>query len=330
MNLKSENIYFKNINPHKNEMEIFAEEVVKYMIKENILLTPINFGVCYERVLAGKNENLKKKINTLIELESENFEEKSKEHEKHLKQGFGSVKNMLNLTTTIYKNISLMEKFLINKQEKMDNIQDLHSAKELLHSLNKDVQKLKNILNNQSNSMKTIYNETVVILKQVEDESIYDKEYNVYNFKFLLSKLEQEKKLIKAFEHNSTLIMIEIMDDVKKTINNEKVLSLMMKTLSKLILKTSRRNDIVSHYRNGIFIILLKHTNLDNAKLAANRLHELVENSTFFNNDVEIKISIAIGLINISHENENETIISKTLSALQSSHLNKKQKYIIG
>jgi diguanylate cyclase (GGDEF)-like protein len=116
----------------------------------------------------------------------------------------------------------------------------------------------------------------------------------------LSKQLEKEKSLIKQFNHLSSIIFLRISKETIKRVNNDKILGFASKTISKLLFKTSRRNDIVGYYENGTFALILKHTNLISAKRTAERLRDLVNSTNFFWGDKDIKLDISIGISNIS------------------------------
>jgi len=144
-----------------------------------------------------------------------------------------------------------------------------------------------------------------------------------------MSKIEKEVGLIKEFKHKSSLIMIELSRELKATVNNEKALILMTRTIARLLLKTSRRSDIVAHYGNGVFAMLLKHTNIASAKKASVRLVELVSNSNFFLADREIQLKISIGVTDIETECSVEEIIVSALSGIEKAYFHKDTDYAV-
>jgi diguanylate cyclase (GGDEF)-like protein len=70
----------------------------------------------------------------------------------------------------------------------------------------------------------------------------------------------------------------------------------MIRTIARLLMKTSRRSDLVAHYGNGVFAMILKHTDLKSAEKASERLCELVSSSNFFLAEREINLKISIGI----------------------------------
>ena len=300
-----------------SDIEIYAKEVLASLIADNLPPTPNNFSLYFDRLLEEKSENLRKQIQSILELEESNDAENTIELEHRLKQGFSSIKSILGVTAGLYKNISLMMKILEKRKKELESNPQREKLQGIINILESDVLKLSSILKTQSSSMKGIYDETAKIVKSVENETIFDNQFGVYNKRYLLTKIEQEQGLIAKFNHQSSLIMIELAQDLKVGIRNEKALQLMTRTIARLLLKTSRRSDIVAHYGNGIFAMLLKHTDIESAKKASERLSDLVANSNFFLADKEIQLKISIGVTNIEPAYTVEEIIVSALEGIE-------------
>lgn len=318
-----------SLNDPTSDLEIFAKEVLNALISDNLPPTPNNFALYFDRILEDKSESLRRQIGSILELEEDNHEEKSIELEKTLKQGFSSVKGILQLSATLYKNISLMEKILEKKKEEMRDVPSLNNANDLLSSLGSDVGKLSSILKKQVSHMKIIYEETATIVKQVENETIFDNQFGVYNKRFLITKLEQERHLIDEFKHKSSLITVRLSKATGEKIQSEKAQHLMTRTVARLLLKTSRRSDIVAHYGEGIFAMVLKHTDIESAKRASERLFDLVSSSNFFLAEQEIQLRIAIGIAELTSAKGVDQTLDCTLSAMDAADNNAKLRYMV-
>ena len=168
--------------------------------------------------------------------------------------------------------------------------------------------------------MKSLYDDTASIIKNVENETIFDNKFGIYNKRYLLSKIEQELGLVKEFSHKSSLIIIELSRDLKKEVANEKAILLMTKTIARLLLKTSRRSDIVAHYGNGVFAMLLKHTDIESAKKASDRLSYLVSNSNFFLAEQEILLKISIGITDINCQYSVEEVVVAAIDGIDQAY----------
>ena len=315
-------------NP-SSDIEIYAKEVLHALIADNLPPTPNNFSLYFDRLLEDKSESLRKQIHSMLELEESNDAENTILLEQSLKKGFGSIKSLLSTTATLYKNMSLMTKILDKRRQELSEHPEIKEAIGIVATLEGDVSKLNSILKTQSSQMKSIYDDTAKIIKNVENETIFDNQFGVYNKRYLLTKVEQEMGLIKEFNHKSSLIMIELCRDLKKSVNNEKAVVLMTRTIARLLLKTSRRSDIVAHYGNGVFSMLLKHTDIESAKKASERLIELVSNSNFFLADREIQLKLSIGVTNIDSFYSVEEIVVSAMDGIEQAYSKKNMDYAV-
>lgn len=318
-----------DIDNPSSDVEIYAKEVLASLIADNLPPTPNNFSLYFDRLLEDKSENLRRQIHSMLELEESNDDENTIILEQNLKQGFVSIKNILGVTANLYKNMALMTKILEKRKGELASNTDAKEALSIIGILEGDVSKLNSILKVQSSKMKDIYDETATIVKNVENETIFDNKFGVYNKRYLLTKIEQELSLITEFKHKSSLMMIELDKGLKKSVKNDKALVLMTRTIARLLLKTSRRSDIVAHYGNGVFSMLLKHTDLENAKRAAARLSELVSNSNFFLADREIQLKISIGITNIDNNYTVEEIVVSSLDGIAKAYEDKKCDFAV-
>ncbi len=318
-----------NMDNPSSDIEIYSKEVLSSLIADNLPPTPNNFSLYFDRLLEDKSESLRKQIVSMLELEESNDAESTIQLEHSLKQGFSSIKNILGTTANLYKNMSLMTKILDKRRKELEEDDDIQSTISVAAALENDVTKLSAILKKQSSQMKSMYDVTASIIKNVENETIFDNKFGVYNKRYLMSKVEQEISLVKQFRHKSSLIIIELSRELKSSIGNEKAIVLMTRTIARLLLKTSRRSDIVAHYGNGIFSMLLKHTDIESAKKASERLCDLVSNSNFFLSDREIQLKISIGITDIDALYSVEEILVSAMKGVEKAYKNNKIDYAV-
>ena len=136
--------------------------------------------------------------------------------------------------------------------------------------------------------LKANYEKAGTTLRSIEQEAIFDPKFGVYNKRHLINSIEIEKDGISKYNYASTLMLIKVKDEILSTVVNSKDRSIVLRNISKLLLKTSRRSDTLAHYGDGIFAMLMKHTNLDGAKKAAERIAELIYATSFFIGENEI------------------------------------------
>jgi len=302
-----------------SDLEVYAQEVISALNEDNLPPTPNNYSLYFDRNLEKKSEALRKEISQVLEFEDSSDDEKQIRMEKSLKQGFTSIKSVLQVTATLYKNMALMSKILEKRQKEIGGNTSPVLVKGTITSLQGDLVKLSTIVKKQTDSMKESYQETADIVKDVENNTIFDNQYGVYNKRYLLAKLEQEANLIKKFSHTSTLMIISLAKEMHAT-GNDKTTKMMTRTIARLLLKTSRRSDVVSHYGEGVFAMLLTHTDTFSAQKASERLGDLVSNSNFFMGNKEIQLKISIGISTITPERSVEETIVCALEAMDNAN----------
>ena len=319
-NVKMPSVNALEMDSPSGDIEVYSKEVLNALIADNLPPTPNNFSLYFDRLLEDKSENLRKQVLALLELEEANSDENTIALEQSLKKGFVSMKSMLSATASLYKNMSLMTKILEKRKKELEASPKSEEAMSIIHALEGDVTKLNSIVKTQSTQMKGIYDDTAAIVKNVENETIFDNQFGIYNKRYLLTKIEQEIGLIKEFGHKSSLIMIELSRELRQSVKNDKAILLMTRTIARLLLKTSRRSDIVAHYGNGVFSMLLQHTDIESAKKASERLCDLVSNSNFFLADREIQLKISIGVTNLDALHSVEEIVVSAMDGIEKAY----------
>ncbi len=318
-----------DMNEPANDIEIYSQEVLNTLIADNLPPTPNNFAVYFDKLLEDKSENLRKQVHSILELEDDNDDENAVVLEQSLKEGFNSMKNILDVTATLFKNMSLMSKILEKRKKELMAKSDSQTALRIAKALGNDVDKLNKIFKKQSSQIKTYYENTAKVFKKVEGETIFDNKYGVYNKRYLLEKITKEIESVKEFKYSSSLLMIELSRELILEVKSDKITMLMTKTIARLLLKTSRRSDIVAHYGRGVFAMLLKHTDLESAKKASERLIDLVSNSNLFLADKEIKLKISIGIADIDGYASPDEIIVNALDGIEMASRQKNIDYAV-
>lgn len=312
-----------------SDIETYAAEVLNALIDDNLPPTPNNFSLYFDRLLEDKSENQKQQIVSMLEFEESNDAECRIKLEQSLKKGFVTIKNILVTTVNLYKNMGLMTKILEKRKKELEDSNGAASTISIASALDSDIEKLTSIVKKQSTSIKSLYDETAAIVKSVENETIFDHRFGVYNKRYLMTKIEREIDLVKEFKYKSSLIVIELSRDIKKSILNEKAILLMTRTVARLLLKTSRRSDVVAHYGNGVFSMLLKHTDIESAKKASERLCYLVSNSNFFLAEREVQLKISIGVTDIDANYSVEEIVVAAINGVEIAYDNADLDYAV-
>ncbi len=299
----------------ESSLEKLSSQVVSTMIQEGVPPIPTNFQLYFDRLLDEQPKEVQEEIHSMMELEGSNSDEQAIALEQKLKGAFRSIKQLLQISSNLYKNMTLMSRILSKRQAELGGFKD-PELKKIVKTLQGDVGKLGSILDKQTANMKTFYQETADIVQEVEQGSVFDQQFGVYNKRYLLQKLDLEAQQIARFNHSSSLVTVVLSNEMRE-VPSEKAVLLMEKTVARLLMKTSRRSDIVAHYSQGVFAMLLKHTDLTNAERNATRLIDLVSHTNFFLGDKEVVLSVNIGIANISATRSAEETLLAALEAMK-------------
>ena len=294
----------------------YPKEVLTKMLSEGIIPTPNNYAICFERLLETRSESFQKKMFRILRLDLSDKNHGVLLSERGLKDGFLVMRKILNVSANLYKNMSMMNKVLEKRRVEGETNKNLDATK-ITVALNNDIEKLDVILQKQNTIMKDHYSDTARILKNYENEVIIDKLFNIYNKRYFLMQVEKEIGLMKEFKYKSAIVMIEMDKDFIVSINNEKTLMLITRTLIKLLTKLSRKGDIVAHYGDRQFVLLLTHTNVEAAQLFCSKVCSAVANSNFFLGDREVTLRTSMGIVNINVNQVPDELISSAKAGIK-------------
>jgi len=302
-----------------SELEKFSLYVLKVLMDENIPSTPNNFQIYFEKLLDNKPLSFKKRINDLLEAEMINDDEHRAKMEMEVKEGFIQIKGIMKVVSTVYKNINVMKEIIKRRTSELEVSAGQLSVTNIASALTEDLKKLSGLMSKQNEALKVHYDKTAIILKEIESKAVFDSRFGVYNRRYLVQSIEKECSSIEQFNYSSTLVLAKIKDNVVNKIVNQKDRMILTRNIAKLLLKTSRRSDVVAHYGDGVFAMLMKHTDINNAKRACERINDLIYATSFFIGDNEIETDMELAIIPILPEYTPELLISSALDSLPKS-----------
>lgn len=306
-----------DINEPTSQLEKFAKKVFDKIIEENVPPIPYYYKVYFFNMLDEEPVEFRKQVYELISLEETNEIEKEIELEKQLKRTFKYNKETLQHTAILYKNSQLIKELFEKYKKEMEHLTNPKMVNKLLKNLEEKLNIINLKYEKELSQIKRLYSKNVEILKKIEHSSVYDSKYNIYNKNFFFKELEKEVKLIDKFKHKSSLVTLKIKDKILNSLTSEKSKILLNKSIAKIMLKTSRRTDIVAHLGDGIFGMLLKHTDRIGACKTVERLADMVSNSAIFLEGEEISINIVAGIVEIIKVEETEKLLSFALEMME-------------
>lgn len=311
-----------------SEKHVFAQDILKKMKQDNIAPTPYNFQIYFEMLLEETTSEFQKEIDKIRQTEATNSDEQRAEMEKEIKEGFSIVKNMVQSFTTVYKNISLVKGVIQKRTNELSTTNNQLSVQNITTSLKEDINKFDILMARQLSSLKNHYEQAVSTLKTIEQGSIYDTRYSIYNRKYLLETIHNEGKSVLTHGYSTSLMLVKIKDALLSKIPHSKDRLILTKNIAKLLQRTSKRSDVVAYFSDGVFAMLMRHTDIDGAKKACERISNLVTSSSFFIGEMDIDMDIEMAITKIDGKTSTEETLALMLDALPKSSKST-QTYIV-
>lgn len=271
------------------QLNMFSKQVTDRLIKDNIPPTPANFTIYFEKLLEDKTPTQKESIDKILDLNSSEYEiekEYMSKTDSFLKENFDKTKKLMDGVNEIYSKVNKIKSAIKSKSVELTK----NPTKANVLSFEKSVSSMISSLQQSQESLKENYIGISALMKSFNKESIFDKKYGVYNKKYLFDSIETELSNLKNFHYKGVIISFKVKDDILKSIKLQMDRDLLIKTVASIVLERSRRSDIIAHFDDGMFILLLKHTDTNQAQKAIKSIQELISFSNFFIDSKNIKV----------------------------------------
>ncbi len=295
------------------QVNLYGRQVVDKMIKENIPPTPANYAIYFEKLLEDKPLSQRQNINSVLELEEvEDFNYVLK-IENNINEGFTQIKSMLDVISNVYTKINKLR--TITKVRKEELTKGSNNKISLV-AYEEDLEAITSVLTKQQGALKEQYTKMANVIKDFNNESIFDKKYDVYNKKYLFKTIDGEKANVKNFGYESTLLALRVKHSALSNVRLTRDKELIIKTVGKMILKRSRRSDVIAHLQDGIFILILKHTDMDQAQKTIASIEQMISFSNYIVDSQTIDIELDFAVSKIVPNKTREQIIANALEVL--------------
>jgi diguanylate cyclase len=133
--------------------------------------------------------------------------------------------------------------------------------------------------------------------QQLMDMNNKDPLTEIYNRRYLISRMEEEFEKHKRYDKPFSLIMFDL--DFFKKINDthgHQCGDYMLKSLADLFNASIRSTEVIARYGGEEFCCLLPETDLESARELAERIREKTEASVFMFNETVLKITVSGGV----------------------------------
>jgi diguanylate cyclase (GGDEF)-like protein len=160
-----------------------------------------------------------------------------------------------------------------------------------LESYNRELMALKELYKERARELRAV-------MEKLEEVSITDDLTQIYNHRYLISRLHYEFERAKRYGSSISLIMLDI-DHFKVYNDNNGHLAGddALKKVARLINGAIRETDIVGRYGGEEFAIILLHADLTQVEEVAERIRRTIEEAPFPHEELQPmgKITVSMG-----------------------------------
>ena len=164
------------------------------------------------------------------------------------------------------------------------------------------------------------------LLDKLKELSLKDTHTELYNYKYLMERLDVEIKRSKRYKLPLSILMLDI-DDFK-SINEAHSYQYgdqIIKEFAGYLKGFVRASDIVIRYGGEEFVILLTDTNKKGAAVFGERLSGTIGEHTFDPKGKKIRVKVSMGLASFPEDGASVDTVSKLLNSVDSALLDAKK-----
>lgn len=215
-------------------------------------------------------------ITRVIEADTlEQFKKTLMESEKYTEENILYISNIIRMEATFCRELYGAKKKILTHAGKVGKVkpawfENLNEMMRVTELHIKNIKDVHNKLIKQSNKKYKL--------------SIVDENIGVHSTKFLLRVMEKERRVSEQLGTQIYLTSIWI----KNYSAHAGMLSMLANSLKKIV----RDTDVLAHYKNGIFLVLMPNTNDDSAEIATQRLQASLGEIVFIVENKEIYVDI--------------------------------------
>lgn len=300
----------------EGELRELCDEVVDKVKNDGILATPLNFQIYFERALANKSEELKEVALKMLNHGQQVGYDDYIDLERHLRSSFRSIKQVFDIVAVIYRNQTLLFEMLEKRTAELKSVDNPAISRNIVQDMVAEINRLRDITRKQSDQLKSLYQASAKVINSADSSTVFDAQYGIYNKHFIITSVAKETTMLGP-NYSACLLILQLANNVAKEIDDVNVLTMLQNNVAEILLKASRRSDVVAHYENGVFAILLRHSNLENAQAVCKRLFSFVKSSSTFIDSKRVTLEINIALISLQSDSEPETLFTNGIAALK-------------
>jgi len=306
----------------KNESEKLAaiiKEALYRATKRDIALTPFNYYKIFTEVALeyGLNEaELHRLLYSSSDISAEELEDLKK--------------RVLDIATNIKDVTMNIEKTIDNKAQEYDtSIQMISAAgRNLDDNVIEELEKIKYInasLKSELEAARKILEKQRKSIESIKELSYKDHLTGLYLRRYMNEVLSSLLYNFNRYKKIFSIIMLDL-DDFKQINDTYGHLAgdEVLKVIGSVLKRITRRSDIPVRYGGDEFIVILPETDIEKAKIVAEKIRNKIASITFKKGSVEFKCYVSVGVTEVKEGDTIESILERVDEALYKTKKTKK------
>ncbi len=154
---------------------------------------------------------------------------------------------------------------------------------------------------------------------EVKEKGVEDPVSGVYNKIYLRERTEEEVRRGRRYAYPSSLLYVHI-DYLESILTKIDVAERkkLFRQMARVLLDAVRETDVVARFDNGLFGILLVHTDRDAAVMIGNRIVKSTRETPFELSGKQGNLTVSVGVAGLPHDGSNvNQLTSRALGALK-------------
>ncbi len=299
----------------KTDLYTLADEILKELKANDIPAIPENFTFFFDKLLETKTDDFRQKIGSITR-HSDEIAHNGFEYERSLTQGAKAVKLILTQGSNVYKNTTLLKKIIQTKKEQVSTNPTLEVLIEATSTVEHVLDKFLISLEKQTSHIKELYGTVAYSIKTAKNSSVYNATLGVFNKKYFLTLIDRERELCADSACESSLIAISFSPSL--SLESTKEHANLVRQMGNILTSALRRSDSISYCGNGVFAVLLRHTDENEAEVASERFNRLINETIFLNTTEENTKYILMGIVQIDAGLSAEELLEQSVEAMHS------------
>lgn len=165
------------------------------------------------------------------------------------------------------------------------------------------------------------------LVDRLKELSLKDPHTELYNYRYLMERLESEVKRARRYIFPLSVLMLDI--DYFKSINDvygHQCGDIILKELAQCLKDNARNVDIVTRYGGEEFVIVLPDTNKNGAIMFGEQLLDAIGKHLFDPEGNKIKLKVSMGIASFPEDGGNTGTASGLINSADKALLNAKEK----